>query len=197
MKILVAVPTFENICPETFKSIYDLHTGGHEVNFDFVKGYTCDMARNKIADKAIEGGCDYVLMIDSDITVPEDTIERFLDSPVDICFGVCPRKNTKDGKTAIAKVGQTGFHDMYTMTEIKNSPLSRIEIKGAGAACAFIKTSVFKKLEYPWFQYVSYKGRSFLSEDFYFCNSAIKAGYIMWADTRVKCGHLVRGFQYE
>ena len=97
----------------------------------------------------------------------------------------------------IAKVGQTGFHDMYTMTEIKNSPLSRIEIKGAGAACAFIKTSVFKKLEYPWFQYVSYKGRSFLSEDFYFCNSAIKAGYIMWADTRVKCGHLVRGFQYE
>ncbi len=197
MKILIAVPTFENITPETFKSIYALHTGEHTVHFDFVKGYDCAIARNKIVEKTLEGGYDYVLMVDSDIIIPQDTIDRFLDSPVDICFGICPRKNTKTGKTAVAKLGQAGFHDMYTMEEITKTPLSRIEVKGAGAACAFIRASVFKKLEYPWFNYVSYKDRSFLSEDYYFCNSAIKAGYVMWADTRIKCGHLVRGFQYE
>ena len=39
MKILVAVPTYETIAPETFKSIYDLAKADNEVNFEFVKGY--------------------------------------------------------------------------------------------------------------------------------------------------------------
>ena len=30
MKILIAVPTFENIYPDTFKAIYDLDVSGHD-----------------------------------------------------------------------------------------------------------------------------------------------------------------------
>ena len=194
MKILVAVPTFETICPETFKCIYDLHDGGHEVHFDFVKGYDCAKARNVIVEKTLEGGYDYVLMIDSDTLVPEDTIERFLDSPVDICFGVCPKKNTTEKKTNVFKLGAPNFSDAYTYDELTTK---RIEAKGVGAACAFIHSSVFKRLEYPWFNYVSYDNKTFLSEDLFFCDKARKKGYIIWADTRVRCGHLMRGFQYE
>ncbi len=40
-KILIAIPTFENIMPETFKSIYDLDPCGNELSFEFVKGYDC------------------------------------------------------------------------------------------------------------------------------------------------------------
>ena len=39
--ILIAVPTFENIYPDTFKSIYDLDIEGHDVQFEFVRGYDC------------------------------------------------------------------------------------------------------------------------------------------------------------
>ena len=39
MKILIAVPTFETIQPEVFKAIYELRPAGHELSFDFVKGY--------------------------------------------------------------------------------------------------------------------------------------------------------------
>ena len=38
MKILIAVPTFENIYPDTFKSIYDLDKAGHDLGFEFVEG---------------------------------------------------------------------------------------------------------------------------------------------------------------
>lgn len=48
MKILIAVPTFESIQPEVFKAIYDLDPAGHDLHFDFVKGYDCACARNRI-----------------------------------------------------------------------------------------------------------------------------------------------------
>lgn len=194
MKILVAVPTFETIAPETFKSIYALHTEGHSVSFDYVKGYDCAKARNEIVKLVLDGGYDYVLMVDSDVIIPEDTIDRFLDSPVDICYGLCPRKNTRDRKTTAYKIGSPDYTNAYSYDELY---LSRIEVKGSGAACAFIKADVFRKLKYPWFQYVSYENGTFLSEDLYFCTEAQKAGYIMWADTRIRCGHLTRDFQYE
>ena len=42
MRILIAVPTFENILPDTFKSIYNLEkTEDMIVDFDFVRGYDC------------------------------------------------------------------------------------------------------------------------------------------------------------
>ena len=61
MKILIAVPTFENIYPDTFKSIYDLNTEGHEVLFEFVRGYDCATARNRIAQMAIDKNTDYAV----------------------------------------------------------------------------------------------------------------------------------------
>ena len=36
MKILIAVPTFETIYPDTYKSMWDLDKDGHEVLFDSV-----------------------------------------------------------------------------------------------------------------------------------------------------------------
>ena len=63
MKILIAVPTFETIEPEVFKAIYNLRPAGHELHFDFVKGYDCACARNEIARMTQLGGYDYVLSL--------------------------------------------------------------------------------------------------------------------------------------
>ena len=59
-KILIAVPTFENIKPECFKSIYNLiNPKDYLLYFDYVKGYDCARARNEIAKLAIEYNFDY------------------------------------------------------------------------------------------------------------------------------------------
>ena len=55
MRILVAVPTFETVMPETFKSIWDLDRAGHDVDFMCVKGYDCAKARNQIAKNSMAG----------------------------------------------------------------------------------------------------------------------------------------------
>ena len=48
MKILIAVPTYETIFPDTYKSIWDMDKCGHEVQFEFVRGYDVATARNNI-----------------------------------------------------------------------------------------------------------------------------------------------------
>ena len=193
MKILIAVPTFENIQPEVFKAIYELKSE-HELHFDFIRGYDCAVARNNICKIAIAHGYDYVLMVDSDTIIPPDTLDLMLDPPVEVCLGVCPRKNTKEGKTAMIKLGSDNYSNNYLYSEL---PEERVRVKGGGFACALVKTSVFSQLDYPWFQYVTNEDYSTFSEDFYFCQHANLYGVDVWMDPRVKCGHLARYYQYE
>lgn len=193
MSVLIAVPTFETISPECFKAIYSLK--GDDISFDFVKGYDCAKARNEIVKKALEG-FDYVLMIDSDIVVPCDTLQIMLDNPVDVCFGVYPRKNTKTGETELFKDGTFDFKNRYTFEELNSEPRDRISVKGGGFGCALIWTEVFKNIDYPWFEFHSYDNNTFLSEDLSFCMKAAYR-YQLIADLRVRCGHIAKRVQYE
>ncbi len=193
MKILIAVPTFATIEPEVFKAIYKLKSE-HELCFDFVRGYDCAVARNEIGKIAQAGDYDYVLMVDSDTLIPPDALDLMLDPPVDVVLGVCPRKNTKNGKSAIIKMESESYHDNYFYSEL---PEGRTRVKGGGFACALVKTSVFTVLDYPWFQYVINEDWSTLSEDYYFCQQAALYGIEIWMDPRVRCGHLARYFQFE
>ena len=193
MKILIAVPTFETIQPEVFKAIYNLKSE-HELHFDFVKGYDCAQARNNIAKIAMAHGYDYVLMVDSDTMIPADTLDLMLDPPADVVLGVCPRKNTKDGKSAIVKLNSHYYHDNYYYSEL---PEGRTRVKGGGCACALVKTTVFNVIDYPFFNYVTKEDWSTLSEDYYFCQQCTNYGIEIWMDPRVRCGHLARYYQYE
>lgn len=188
--ILVAVPTFENIDPLTFKSIYGLTKPENcYVQFDFVRGYDCARARNKIAREAIDLGFDYVLMVDSDIVLPSDTLVRMMDDPVDICLGCYPRKRSTNGTIELFRLGQKNFVETFTADEI-DEMTGRVVVKGGGFGCAFIKVDILKDLPYPWFKYVQYDNGETLSEDNYFCSEAAKRGYIINADAGIRCGHI-------
>lgn len=194
MKILIAVPTYETIAPETFKSIYDVDRCGHDVAFEFVKGYDCPTARNNIAEKAVNGNYDYVLMVDSDVIIPKETLKYFTDPVTNIVLGCCPRKNSTDGRIELYRPGTFSFTDYFTYGTLPDN--DRVVIKGGGFACAMVDVSIFKLLPYPWFKYVTYEDGSSLSEDLYFCVQAEKSGFIVEADTRVRCGHMARYFQW-
>ena len=193
MKILIAVPCSSTIEPEVFKAIYNIKSE-HELHFDFIRGYDCAVARNEIVKRTFHGAYDYVLMVDSDTIVPDNVLDLMLDPPADIVLGVCPRKNTKEGKTAIIKFDAPEYHDSYYY---KDLPEGRTLVKGGGFACALVKTSVFTILQDPWFQYVINEDGSTLSEDYYFCQNARFMGLDIYMEPRVRCGHLARYYQYE
>ena len=197
MRILVAVPTFENILPDTFKSIYYLDkTNNMIVDFDFVRGYDCAHARNIICNNALKGNYDYVLMVDSDLILPPHTLTKMLNNPKPLCLGCYPRKNTKTGVFEIFKLDQKNYINTFNYKEIISSA-GKIEVKGGGFGCAMINTDILNNLPRPFFKYVEYENGDCLSEDNYFCNNVSKAGYKIYADTDVMCGHSVRGFQWQ
>lgn len=210
MNILIAVPTFENIYPDTFKSIYDLDAAGNDLSFEFVRGYDCATARNAIAQKALDGGYDYVLMVDNDVIVPENALVCLLDGLKPVCLGYYAHRDSDNlyrGRTSVCRVydeeGKKYFNypleSEYTgdeMAKFREEKKHKIEIHGGGMGCAFISTDVFRKIRYPWFDWVNYKSRGMLSEDLYFCEQCRKTGYKIYTDSRLNCGHMLRHIQY-
>ena len=69
---------------------------------------------------------------------------------------------------------------------------------GGGMGCALIKTDVFRKCSYPWYDWVNYgdANRGMLSEDLYFCVLCRNSGIPIYSDVRVGCGHMLRHVQW-
>lgn len=212
MKILIAVPTFENITPDTFKSIYDLDKGDHECFFEFVRGYDCATARNKIAQLGIDLETDYVFMVDNDVKLPKDVMLMMLDDPKDVCIGYYAHRspsNEYTGNMCVCRLadknGNNYFNypleSQYTaedMKQFRQDGRKKIRIHGGGMGCALIRTNVFRRLKYPWFDWVNYSGphRGMLSEDLFFCELCRKSDIPIYTDVRAACGHLLRHMQW-
>ena len=75
MRTMIAIPAMEQMYSWTVKCLCDLRTVG-EVKTEFVIRAPVDEARNMLAQRAIEGGYDRVLWIDSDMTFEPDLMER-------------------------------------------------------------------------------------------------------------------------
>ena len=208
MRILIAVPTFESITPDTFKALWDMDKGGHECSFEYVRGYDCATARNRIATLAIDGGYDSVLMVDNDVTPPSDALVNLASHCVDFVSGFYLHRasdNKPSDRTCVCKLrnefGSAYFNytidSEYTVSELaklRESGTYLVEIHGGGMGCALIRTDVFRRIPYPWFDWVNYKdaNRGMLSEDLYFCEAMRKSCIARHVDTRVACGHLFR-----
>lgn len=211
-RVLIAVPTFENITPDTFKALWDMDKGEHECLFEFIRGHDCATARNKIVDKAQELNVDYVLMVDNDVTPPKDALLNLLSHGVDVVLGYYAHRNADNiytGRACVCKYlkddGTPWFNypleSEYTSDELREKREAGeylIQIHGGGMGCALINMSVFDRLDYPWFDWVNYHDKKIgmLSEDLYFCEKC-KADFTpIYTDTRVACGHLMRRIQH-
>lgn len=206
MEILIATPTYENIMPDTYKAVSKLvkktfYEAGCWPEWDFVRGYTVDNARNFIAEKAL-GGYDYVLMVDNDVIPKEDALLNLLEHDEDVVLGYYvhrARTGERIEKTSICKLGEKDFTQQYTRDELRamrEDGHSKIRVHGGGLGCALVRTSVFERISWPFFRWYIYSDRhGTLSEDLYFCIKCENAGIPIYADTRVHCEHYIRHYE--
>ena len=212
LRILIAVPTFENIFPDTYKSIWNLDRGEHTADFEFVRGYDCATARNRIARIALDGKYDYVFMVDNDVVLPKDALRNLLEDPVEVCLGYYAHRGEKNEYTGRQNVcrylNELGFphwnypfESEYTAEELqalKEKGEKKIRIHGGGMGCALINTDVFERTEYPWYDWVNKPdpNEPMLSEDLFFCERCKQAQIPVYTDVRVGCGHVLRKVQW-
>ena len=187
-KILIAIPTANNIEATTFKAIYDLVVpDNYDVEFQYFFGYQVDQVRNLIADWVVKG-YDYLFSVDSDISFPPDTLAKLLAHDKDVVCGLY-----------IQRIPGTHTLEVYESTPqggMSNIPVEKlpqnklIEIAGCGFGCTLVKKKVMVDIGYPQFKYYSaIDHKDTVSEDVDFCAKALAKGFKIWADTSIICNH--------
>jgi len=187
-KILIAIPTAQNIHPETFKSIYNLEVpDGYETEFQYFFGYCIDQVRNLIASWVVNG-YDYLFSVDYDMSFPPDTLKRLLAHDVGIVSGLYRQRKPQLIYEAYKKYTTNGSHVNIKEHDI-SFPLT--DVSAVGMGCCLIKKRVFEDIGYPYYEYHhALDHNNTKSEDVDFCEKARKHG--MWfakLDPTVRCTH--------
>lgn len=145
----------------------------------FVKASSSLVAnvRNQCVDAARQTECDKLLMIDSDMTFPHDTLVRLLSHGVDIVGGVYMRRGGT--QEMIGAPLATGDYD------------GLVEMKMLGTGCILIDMKIFRELPRPWFRCPPDEANGVnIGEDVQFCRDATALGYRLWADASLDLGHI-------
>lgn len=146
--------------------------------------------RNKLCHSAIENNCDWLLMIDSDMTFPPDSCDRLLAHKKNFVSALAFKKAFPF--TAVMAKKTRSDEDVSTYSVIGNwVDNALIKVDGIGTAFLLLNMKKVKKLKEPWFfhEYIEHT-KTILGSDYYFCNKASAAGHQMWVDTSLKIGHI-------
>ena len=153
------------------------------------------LARNQIVDIAQKQGCKYLMFLDTDMTFPPDTILRLMKHQKDIVSGLYFERYAPH-RPVIRQDYDDGKEKGYALADYTQGDL--IEVAATGGGCLLINMEVFDRLEKPYFDYRLEKTEkdlgikeTFYSEDLVFCEKARRAGYKIWCDTTIRCGHLI------
>lgn len=220
MKIAFCIPlSWSSIPRETFKSVLAIKAPADSTFEPIIE--TCvplDLNRNRLVEEAIGRRSDYIFFADMDMTFPPDCVLKLLENCTDstpIVSGVYYRKKephypvcgryvewSKELEPYKFSLKNKGFMYFNETQYLFYRPVDAItakepmQIDVSGIGCLLIKTSVFNKLNQPYFKYVNgymdgdhTLGR--ISEEMMFWANVKRAGIKVLCDPRVQCRHLV------
>lgn len=171
----------------------------------FTKAPRVDTLRNRALTQALRDGFTHVLFLDADMIHPDDLFARILK--------YCDREIIVSGfyvgrQPPYAPVAfrdgvkhESGLYSIYRPDEdyrhVNADGLREEELIGMG--CALIPLSIVRALgPGPWFEYRNdHTGEPMISEDVPFCERVRAAGFQIYLDPSIGCGHLFQEFATE
>lgn len=170
--------------------------GFEEVSFVWVKSFPrVDALRDSAAVLAQAEGFSHLLFLDADNVWPTDTLTRLLaHHDRGIVGGLYVTRHEPYAPVALIN-GRVPDGSCVTQYEhdkgaIRATTLREVDVLGMG--CTLIPVSVFAALgPRPWFAYANDdEGWPMVTEDVPFCQKAKAAGYQIWLDPTIVCGHV-------
>ena len=190
-RILISTPMYSPfVCAETDLALRQMDYGSHEVIPHHVRGFDVARARNMMAQAALDEGCGYILMVDSDIVPPVYAFTRLMSHGKDMVLGWYPR-GTNSEKTNMVRfnaIDQTEER-CYPVKELE-SLSELVKLRGGGLGFALISTEVFRLFQRPWFEFRDFASGAGMGEDYVFCDRVRLLGVDVLVDPLVRCGHV-------
>lgn len=154
-------------------------------------------ARNVLANEFLATDCEWAFWLDSDMVLPANTIPVMMrwakKLNAQFLTGIYHQRMGDHKPLALVRnesvvsYKEESEHSMVIVPEGCTTPF---KIHCCGFGCVLMHRDVLLKLKNPYFKYEMQEGKKELSEDFYFCIQARKAGIDLWAIPELACGHL-------
>jgi len=147
--------------------------------------------RNMIREKALKGGYDYMYCADQDVIPPKTVLEDLLKHQKKVVSGVYYNITPEGKPISVIRVPaneETFERDNLvrplTEVEMESPKLVRVGLNGTG--CLLIHRSVLQRIKF----------RNELNmpiwDDTTFAMDCVKNGITMYADTGIRCDHLLK-----
>ena len=182
MKTMIAIPAMEQMYSWTAQCLANLRHVG-ECKTEYIIRMQVDMARNVLAQRAIEGGYDRILWIDSDMTFEPDMMERLsddLDAGWDMVTGLYFKRTFPLEPVIYSHIEEAKAETFWEYPQDQLFPVA-----GCGFGGVLMKTDILRDLKDPPFLPFLH-----LSEDLSFCVRMAAHDRRMACDSRVKLGHM-------
>ncbi len=195
-KVLIGVPGFAGMIPECQENFFQMayRMGRDCPEFDFYLRIVIKReqfrARNTLVDLAIVNGCDYLLMLDDDMTVPADLFKRLVAHNKDVIGALYYQRGGAYHPVIMRqysrKDGLKGINFINHFDPMLAKPgLYKIKDGVIGGGCMLFKTEVFNKIQQPYFWIDGIVGT-----DVHICNKLGEANIDVWVDTSIELGHV-------
>jgi len=152
---------------------------------------------NQVVRLAWQNKCDKVLLMDVDQVFPQTVIKSLLERKLPIVSGSYYLKSYPHSPVAGwtergERVNQNGVNWKLNYTPFPDNDDHLVEVDWCGVGCLMIDMDVFEKLQFPCF-YDDWNwdlGTRKIGHDMLFCQDVKRAGYKIYVDTAVQCGHI-------
>ncbi len=186
-RILCGVPVPPN-CMADARVVAQLeawHAGGGVETYYPATG-SPETGQDKIVHFALyaKPRATHILFVDHDVIPRPNTLKRLLSHDKNIISGVYPLHMS--GKIGWCLSKEEPFRAM----PINDLPNNLFKAKTICNGMMLVKTEVFDKLEWPYWETKREPGREVLGADVSFFIKARKAGFDLWVDPKVKCEHM-------
>lgn len=144
--------------------------------------------RNIIIQQALENDCTHILFIDDDVLPPTDGLLRLLEHDVDMVTGLYVMRPYPHKPILFDLQNEEGLVRWMQLTPDKNGFIPAVS---GGLGFCLIKTDVFRAMEKPWVRLGEIESdKDHWCDDIGFFKRAREAGFELFADLTVCCGHI-------
>jgi hypothetical protein len=165
----------------------------------FNRAFPLDLNRNRLVKKSLELKADAVLFLDADMTFPPELIPRLIqdmqDTGPSVISGLYFKKSPPFQPVSANKIFYNNEQNMFPVeiySGLKEDKDSIVECDVVGMGAAIIAREVLEAVSPPWFEYEVYQktGENTVTEDVPFCRKVKQAGFKIYTDLGLECGHI-------
>lgn len=185
-KVLVGLSTMEHIRKADFLPYF---LGLEKPDDSFVitvHGQSPAKARNIIIEQALAIDATHILFIDDDMAYAPNSLKELLKHDKDIVTALYLMRSYPHFPVAFDEAYDNGKCKFMFLTP---GTTGLVPIVNCGLGFVLIKIEVFKKLETPWITLGEIEKDGWC-DDVAFFNRARKAGFQLYMDTDLRCGHM-------